>query len=165
MRKEERGNSGRKRQARSWAEKHGDSDRLEEEQVVTASFVVTCRQFEGGNRMLEVRDPLFHCRDETLRSLRQVLQGSQSQAVRSIRVPWSYPDSKSPICFPTASPYDCCPQTPDEYMADDEDSETVSKNTEVIYFFFHIFQKFYLSLIHRLFLVTLPHLLFPTFCD
>ena len=106
--------------------------------------------------------------------------------MRSTRVPWSYPDSKSPICFPTASAYDeymaddedsetvskntevaydCCLETPDEYMADDEDSETVSKNAEVIYFFFHIFQKFYLSLIHRLFLVTLPHLLFPTFCD
>lgn len=59
MRKEGRGNSGRRRQARSWAEMHGDSDRLEEEQVVTASFLVTCRQVEGGNRMLEGRDPLF----------------------------------------------------------------------------------------------------------
>ena len=91
-----------------------------------------------------------------------ITQGSQRQAVRG---PWSHPDSKPPICFPTASPHDCCPQTPEEYMADNEDSETVSKNTEVIYFFFHIFQKFSLSLIHRLFLVILPHLLFPTFCD
>lgn len=65
MRKEGRGNSGRRRQARSWAEMHGDSDRLEEEQVVTASFLVTCRQVEGGNRMLEGRDSLFHCRGET----------------------------------------------------------------------------------------------------
>ena len=64
MRKEGRGNSGRRRQARSWAEMHGDSDRLEEEQVVMASFLVTCRQVEGGNRMLEGRDPLFHCRGE-----------------------------------------------------------------------------------------------------
>ena len=75
MRKEERGNSGIKRQVRSWAEKHGDSDRLEEEQVVTASFLVTCRQFVGGNRMLEVRDPLFHCRGETLRPW-EVLESS-----------------------------------------------------------------------------------------
>ena len=65
MRKEGRGNSGKRRQARSWAEMHGDSDRLEEEQVVTASFLITCRQVEGGNRMLEGRDPLFHCRGET----------------------------------------------------------------------------------------------------
>ena len=42
MRKEERGSSGRRRQARSWAEMYGDSDHLEEEQVVTASFLVTC---------------------------------------------------------------------------------------------------------------------------
>ena len=75
MRKEERGNSGRKRQARSWAEMHGDSDHLEEEHVVTASFLVTCRQVEGGNRMLEVRDPLFHCRGETLRPW-EVLEAS-----------------------------------------------------------------------------------------
>ena len=31
-----------KEQDRSWAEMHGDSDHLEEEQVVTASFLVTC---------------------------------------------------------------------------------------------------------------------------
>lgn len=67
MRKDERGNSGWRRQARSWAEMHGDSDRLEEEQVVAASFLVTRRQAEGGDRMLEVRDPFFHCRGETLR--------------------------------------------------------------------------------------------------
>ena len=39
---------------------HGDSDLLEEEQVGTASFLVTHRQVEGGNRMLEFKDPLFH---------------------------------------------------------------------------------------------------------
>ena len=44
---------------------HGDSDHLDEEQVDMASFLVTCRQVEGGNRMLDVRDPLFHCRGET----------------------------------------------------------------------------------------------------
>ena len=59
MREEGRGNSGRRRQARSWAEMHGDSDCLEEEQVVTASFLVTCRQVEGGNRMLEGRTHFF----------------------------------------------------------------------------------------------------------
>ena len=75
MRKEETGNSRRKRQVRSWAEMHGDSDRLEEEQVVTASFLVTRRQVEGGNRMLEVRDSLFRCRVETLRPW-EVLEAS-----------------------------------------------------------------------------------------
>ena len=44
---------------------HGDNDSLEEKQVDMASFLVTCRQVEGGNRMLEGRDPLFHCRGET----------------------------------------------------------------------------------------------------
>lgn len=29
----------------------------------------------------------------------------------------------------SASPYDCCPQTPDEYMADNEDSEMMSDNS------------------------------------
>ena len=43
---------------------HGDSDHLDEEQVDMASFLVTCRQVEGGNRMLEGRDPLFHCGGE-----------------------------------------------------------------------------------------------------
>ena len=56
-----------KQQEKSWAEMSGDSDHLEKEQVVTASFLVTCRQAEGGNRMLDVKDPLFHCRSETLR--------------------------------------------------------------------------------------------------
>ena len=46
---------------------HGDNDHLDEEQVDTASFLVTCRQVEGGNRMLDVRDPLFHYTVETLR--------------------------------------------------------------------------------------------------
>ncbi|KAI4537094.1 hypothetical protein MG293_013297 [Ovis ammon polii] len=31
-----------------------------------------------------------------------------------------------------ASPHDCCPQTPDEYMADNEDSETMSDNSLII---------------------------------
>ena len=75
MRKEERSNSRRKRQVRSWAEMHGDSDPLEEEQVVMASFLVTRRQVEGGNRMLEVRGSLFHCRVETLRPW-EVLEAS-----------------------------------------------------------------------------------------
>ena len=46
---------------------YADSEHLVEEQVDTASFLVICRQAEGGNRMLEVRDPLFYCRDKTLR--------------------------------------------------------------------------------------------------
>ena len=41
-------------------EMNGGSDCLEEEQVGTASFLVTHRQVEGGNRMLDVRGPLFH---------------------------------------------------------------------------------------------------------
>ena len=45
---------------RSWAETHGDTEHLEEEHVGTASFLVTCRQVEGGNMIFEVRDPLFH---------------------------------------------------------------------------------------------------------
>ena len=45
---------------------HGDSDHLDVEQVDTASFLVTCRQVEGGNRMLDVSNPLFHCTVETL---------------------------------------------------------------------------------------------------
>ncbi|KAI4578087.1 hypothetical protein MJG53_010942 [Ovis ammon polii x Ovis aries] len=32
----------------------------------------------------------------------------------------------------SASPHDCCPQTPDEYMADNEDSETMSDNSLII---------------------------------
>ena len=59
MREEGRGNSGRRRQARSWAEMHGDSDCLEEEQVVTASFLVTCRQVEGGNRIWRAETHFF----------------------------------------------------------------------------------------------------------
>ena len=165
--KEGRGNSGRRRQARSWAEMHGDSDHLEEEQVVTASFLVTCRQVEGGNRMLEGRTHFFIA-EVKLRPwevLEASTPGVPTPGCQAVRGPWSHLDSKPHICFPTASLHDCCPHTPDEYRADNEDSETVSKNTEVIYFFFHIFQKFSLSLIHRLFLVILPHLLFPTFCD
>ena len=46
---------------------HGDSDHLEEEHVEMVSFLVTRRQAEGGKRMLDVKDPLFHCRSETLR--------------------------------------------------------------------------------------------------
>jgi len=45
---------------RSWAEMHGDSDRLEEEQVDMASFLFACRQVESGDRKLQFRDPLFH---------------------------------------------------------------------------------------------------------
>ena len=85
--------------------------------------------------------------------------------MRSTRVPQSHPDSKSPLCFPTASPHDLYPLTPEDYLADNEDSEKESENIEVIYFFFHIFQNVSLSLIHRLFLVTLAHILFLTFCD
>ena len=51
-----------------WAEMHGESDHLEEEQVDMASFLVIGRQAESGYRKWEVRDPLFHCRGETLRS-------------------------------------------------------------------------------------------------
>ncbi|KAI4578086.1 hypothetical protein MJG53_010941 [Ovis ammon polii x Ovis aries] len=32
----------------------------------------------------------------------------------------------------SASPHDCCPQTPDEYMVDNEDSETMSDNSLII---------------------------------
>ena len=83
-------------------EMNGGSDCLEEEQLGTASFLVTHRQVEGGNRMLDVRGPLFHWRGETLRPLGILeagTQGSQGQAMRSTRAPWSHPDSKSPLCF------------------------------------------------------------------
>lgn len=105
---------------------HGDSDHLEEEQVGTASFLVTHRQVEGGNRMLEVRDPLFHWRGETPRPW-------EFPGDKGTTVPWSHPDSKSPLCFPTAIPQEFCLETPENWMEDNEELEQKSKNMEVIY--------------------------------
>ena len=105
---------------------HRDSDCLEEEQVGTASFLVTHRQVEGGNRLLEVRDPLSHWRGETPRPW-------EFPGDKGIRVPWSHPDSKSPLCFPTAIPQEFCLATPENWMEGNEELEQKSKNMEVIY--------------------------------
>ena len=55
-------------------EMHGGSDLLEEKQVGTASFLAV-KQVKGGNRMVEVRGPLFHCRGEPLRTW-EILEAS-----------------------------------------------------------------------------------------
>ena len=75
---------------RSWPQTHGDSEHLEEEHTSTASFLVTCRQAEGGNRMLEVRDPLFHWSMKHQgpgRTLETRTPGAQVRAPRSTGSP------------------------------------------------------------------------------
>ena len=83
---------------------YGDSDHLEEEQVVTASFLVTCWQVEGGNRMLEVRDPFFSLQswntealggpeDKDTRGPKALLQGIQGSPghILTLNLPFTFP--------------------------------------------------------------------------
>ena len=96
--------SRRRSKKGSWAEMHGDSDHLEEEQVVTASFLVTCWQVEGGNRMLEVRDPFFSLQswntealegpeDKDTRGPKALLQGIQGSPghILTLNLPFTFP--------------------------------------------------------------------------
>ena len=87
---------------RWWAETHGDSKHLEQEHVGTASFLVTCRQVEGGNRMLEVRDPFFHWRVKyggPGRSLETRTPGAQVRALRSTGAPGHILTLNCPFTF------------------------------------------------------------------
>ena len=68
----------------------------------TASFLVTCRQVEGGNRILEVRDPLFHWSIKHWgpgRTLETRTPGAQVQALRSTGSPGHILTLNCPFTF------------------------------------------------------------------
>ena len=88
--------------------------------------------------MLEVRDPLLHCRGEPLRHLE--VPGDKDTRHPKARLsgagsPGHILTLKSPLCFPTATADGCCSRTPEGYMAGSEDSEQESKNMGVIFLF------------------------------
>lgn len=58
-----------RREARSWQNRMETVTTCRKHRVTWASFLVTCREVEGGNLMLEVRDPLLHCRGGTIEAL------------------------------------------------------------------------------------------------
>lgn len=60
-REKQRGNSRRRRQAKSWAQMHGSDDSWRRNELTLASFCSHYRpKVEVVTRGFKVRDPLFH---------------------------------------------------------------------------------------------------------